>query len=92
MTTGVKTGGRSTGTPNRSTGEVKQTLEALGCDPIEGMARLATDERVEISIRFQAYKELAQYIYPKRKAIEHSGDMPGSPPPVFVIDIGTPPD
>jgi hypothetical protein len=55
------------------------------------MARLATDERVEISIRFQAYKELAQYIYPKRKALEHSGDVPGSSPPVFVIDIGTPP-
>jgi hypothetical protein len=55
------------------------------------MARLATDERAEISIRFQAYKELAQYIYPKRKALEHSGDMPGSSPPVFVIDIGAPP-
>jgi hypothetical protein len=91
MAKGIKTGGRSAGTPNRNTVEVKQTLEALGCDPIEGMARLATDERVEISIRFQAYKELAQYIYPKRKAIEHGGETGGHAPPVFVIDIGPPP-
>jgi hypothetical protein len=92
MAKGIKTGGRSTGTSNRSTAKVKQTLEALGCDPIEGMARLATHERAELSIRFQAYKELAQYIYSKRKALEHGAETGGHRPPVFVIDIGEKPE
>jgi hypothetical protein len=91
MTTGVKTGGRSTGTPNRSTGEVKQTLEALGCDPIEGMARIAMEESQPIALRASMYRELAQYVAPKRKALEHGGETDGHRPPVFVIDIGEKP-
>ena len=38
MALGFKTGGRTKGTPNRRTAEVSEKLEALGCDPIEGMA------------------------------------------------------
>ena len=53
MAKGIKTGGRRAGTPNRSTGEVKQTLEVLGCDPIEGMAAIATDPSTGINLRFQ---------------------------------------
>ncbi len=41
-----------------------------GCDPIEGMARIAMDERADLSIRAQMFKELAQYTAPKRKAVE----------------------
>jgi hypothetical protein len=41
------------------------------------MARLAMEEDADRSLRFQAFKELAQYIYPKRKAIEVSGDEGG---------------
>ncbi len=36
-----KTGGRTSGTPNRKTQAVIDHLEALGCDPIEGMAKIA---------------------------------------------------
>jgi len=61
-------------------------LEALGCDPIEGMARLAMDETVELSIRAQMFKELAQYIAPKRKALDVQGDVSMSPPR-FIIDL-----
>ena|SRR3712207_112879 len=88
---GEKRGGRNKGTPNKQTLAVAERLEALGCDPLEAMVRIATDESVEPGIRFQAYEELAQYIYPKRKALEHKGEMPGSSPPVFVIDSGPPP-
>src|SRR5680860_155693 len=70
MAHGHKTGGRSKGTPNRKTRAVIDRLEALGCDPIEGMARIAMDEAADLSIRAQMYKELAQYVAPKRKAIE----------------------
>jgi hypothetical protein len=41
-------------------------LDALGCDPIEGMARIAMDETADLSIRAQMYKELAQYVAPKK--------------------------
>jgi hypothetical protein len=39
--------------------------------------RLAMDETVEASIPAQMHQELAQYIYPKCKAIEVSGDEGG---------------
>jgi hypothetical protein len=45
---------------------VAEKLEALGCDPIEGMATIAMDETVELSIRTQMYEELAQYVVPKQ--------------------------
>ena len=34
------------------------------------MARIAMDERTDPSLRAQMYKELAQYVAPKRKAVE----------------------
>jgi hypothetical protein len=70
-----KTGGRTKGTPNKRTQAVADRLEALGCDPIEGMARLAMDETVEKSIRAQMYRELAQYVAPKRRAVEVQADV-----------------
>ncbi len=74
MASGYKTGGRTRGTPNRKTQAVIDRLDALNCDPIEAMAKIAMDEKVEMSIRAQMYKELAQYISSKRKTIEVSGE------------------
>jgi hypothetical protein len=74
MAKGRKTGGRTTGTPNKRTQAVTEKLETLGCDPIKGMARIAMDETVEINIRAQMFKELAQYVAPKRKAMEVTGE------------------
>jgi hypothetical protein len=52
-------------------------LSDLNCDPIEGMAtiaRKAMDEG-ELILAGSMYKELAQYVAPKRKSIEVSGEM-----------------
>ncbi len=62
--------GRPKGSRNKQNLAVTDRLEALGCDPIEGMARIAMDEKVDLSIRAQMFKELAQYTAPKRKAVE----------------------
>lgn len=90
-----KLGGRQKGTPNKASAEAQDILDALGCNPIEGLARIAngeglsclvylnkeTGEFVEYEIkpsfdqRLNAYKELAQYVAPKRKAVEHSGSI-----------------
>ena len=65
-----KTGGRKKGTPNRRTAEVAERLGALGCDPLAGMAALAMDESNAPELRGRMNVELAQYLYPKRRAIE----------------------
>jgi hypothetical protein len=70
MAQGFKTGGRVAGTPNRKTADVAALLEGLGCSPLESMAKIADDENVDVAIRLSALKDLASYLYPKRKAIE----------------------
>jgi hypothetical protein len=70
-----KTGGRKKGTPNKATLTVAEKLEALGCDPIEGMARIAMDEKNSPETRGRYYSELAQYLYPKRKPVDLSSDQ-----------------
>lgn len=74
--------GRKPGTPNKASLGVFEKAEAEGCDPIlflcaviqrnqEVLGASAAD--VEIDHQIAAAKELASYMYPKRKAIEHSG-------------------
>ena len=72
----MKTGGRSKGTPNKKTQIIQQQMEDLGFDPIESMieiSKLAMANK-DYSLAGQIAKELAQYVYPKRKAVEHITD------------------
>ena len=70
---GERRGGRQKGTPNKATVEVQQRLSELGVDPIEGMARIAMDPEATLELRGRMFAELAAYIAPKRKAVEHTG-------------------
>lgn len=72
MAIGQKTGGRKKGTPNKKTQDVQAKLDAIGCDPITSLALLAQTSEDE-GIKVQCLKEIAQYVLPKRRAIEHSG-------------------
>jgi hypothetical protein len=74
MALGRKTGGRKAGTPNRKTREIGQLLESLGHNPIEAMVQIATDPEACLELRGRMNAELAQYVYPKRKAVEVAGD------------------
>jgi len=65
--------GRKKGTPNKVTGTVRERLAALGCDPIDGLAAIASDTKVDVAVRRQAYSDLAKYSYPQLKALEISG-------------------
>lgn len=80
--------GKPKGSTNKATQEVKDKLAKLGCDPIEGLARIAMEavndanstnkpnERSQaLQLAANCYKELAQYVAPKRKAVEHSGEV-----------------
>jgi len=64
--------GRPKGSKSAKTKLVEQRLKELGCDPLEVLATICNDKKEETSLRLHAAKELANYIYPKRKAIEHS--------------------
>ena len=96
MASGRKTGGRIKGTPNKRTSELVERLEALGCDPIEGMARIALDSSNSPELRGRMFAELAGYLYPKRRAVEvKSDDGPSvifqisTEPPLLVEVYGT---
>jgi len=74
---GKKTGGRVAGTPNKNNQSIMDKLAELDCDPLEGMAKIAKAAMAEgeFVLAGTMYKELAQYVAPKRKSIEMSGEM-----------------
>ncbi len=69
--------GRPKGSLNEKSKAVQEKLEALGCDPIEALANISMDVNNTPELRFQANKELAQYVAPKRKAVELDGTLDG---------------
>ena len=81
---GERPGGRKKGTPNKLTRTVMERVEALGVDPIAILAYFADGDTTKLGytgkgdppitreMRLKAAIELAQYIAPKRKAIELS--------------------
>jgi hypothetical protein len=83
-------GGRKKGTANKLTQDLRARLIEAGFDPADGLLELAQDKE-DKHLRFQALKELMQYVYPKRKTMEHT-DHTGHAPPRFIIDIGSPPE
>lgn len=75
MANGFKSGGRLAGTKNKRSTDIQEMLAALGCDPLAGMARIAENVEIDISIRLSAYKELAQYTNAKRRSIDLSASV-----------------
>jgi hypothetical protein len=43
-------------------------------DPLRAMIEMANEPDADPGLRFAAHKEVAGYIYPKRKAVEVSGE------------------
>ena len=84
-----KTGGRKKGTPNSDKDKMLELILSTGCrHPIVGLAEVARDlhDSGDIIEAGKAYKELAQYVAAKRKAIEHSGEIKQDQPLVIVVD------
>jgi 5'-3' exonuclease len=76
-TTGKKWGGRKKGTKNKVTLNVAEKLAELNYDPLESLARLAMDAKKEGDkvMEYNASKELAQYVAPKRRATEVTAEV-----------------
>lgn len=74
--------GRKKGTPNKTISPLKERAEVLGIDPFEillyfaagNKAALNLTEDIPAQVRAKAAAEACQYLHPKLKAIEHSGD------------------
>jgi hypothetical protein len=66
--------GRPKGALNKRTLAIIEKLATERCDPIVGMARLAMNTKNPVELRARMFAELAQYIAPKRKALEHSAE------------------
>jgi hypothetical protein len=83
-----KSGGRQRGTPNKRTHELAEKLQELGCDPIEGLARIALSNETAPELKVRCYAELVQYVHPKRKAMELGQGKDGEPLKIVVERIG----
>lgn len=55
---------------------ITEKMDAKGFCPIDGMMEVALEAKIDgdKKLFFDACKELAQYVAPKRKAVEISGD------------------
>lgn len=73
---GQRFGGRQKGTPNKKSLDISEKIKKLGCDPFEGMIKIAEEALLskDLALAGNMYKELAQYIAPKRKAVDISTD------------------
>ena len=69
---------RPKGAKNKRTQEIQDRLAELDCDPIEGMVQIAKDPTSSQELKLQAFKELAQYTAPKRKAVAMTASVDGS--------------
>jgi len=66
--------GRKKGTPNKLTQSIMDVCNEMGFDPARGMIEIAMSGETP-ELQFQARKELLKYLYPQRKAVEHSGTI-----------------
>jgi hypothetical protein len=57
--------------------DINARLAELNCDPFEGMVRVAirAEKSGELTIAGTMYKELAKYVLPQKKAVEHTGEL-----------------
>lgn len=75
MAKGIKTGGRKKGTPNKDKECIRDKIEGMGVYPLEMIAEIAKTyhDLGDYDRAIVAAKELAPYMYPKLKTIEHTG-------------------
>ena len=69
----AKTGGRTRGTPNRSTAALQEKLAALGCDPMAEMVKIAKDPTTETGCKVNIFSTLMRYTVPIPKPVGDSG-------------------
>lgn len=86
MATGIKTGGRQKGTPNKRT---EQFIECLGdYNPLEALLRLVNDAKTPINTKVKINLDLLPYMYPKRKQVDIQASVDEIALPIIIDIIG----
>ena len=68
-------GGRKKGTKNRRTLEAEEIFKQTNFNPLRRMIEMVKNPETSEGNRTMLLRELSQYAYPKRKAVEHSGGL-----------------
>src|SRR5579864_7843656 len=71
----AKTGGRQRGTPNKARQDVRERLVALGCDPIDGLARIIKNPEATLELQRGCFNDLLPYGYSKLKPVDVSTEQ-----------------
>lgn len=78
MTGGAREGaGRKKGVPNKNKAFLLKRLEDMygaDFDPIVSMCDIAMNPENDDTLKLSALKEVSQYLYPKLKSVEVTGD------------------
>jgi len=70
----AKTGGRTKGTPNRSTTVLRDKLAELGCEPIEELVKIARDSATERVLKVHIHSLFLRFTHPVPKAAGNSDE------------------
>ena len=71
-----KTGGRRKGTPNKATVALREKFTSYGYDPADELVRIARDNKTSLELQINIHLSLLPYIYPKRKPVDDSSQVP----------------
>ena len=68
---------RAKGTPNKDKQQLLRALQKIYPDynPLSELLKLAHDNETTNSEKISCHKEIAQYVHPKLKAIEMTGEV-----------------
>ena len=89
MAKGVKTGGRTKGTPNKTTSAAAKRaaeIASSGLTPLEYMLQILRDEKQDVAARMDAAHKAAPYVHPKLASVELGG-KDGGPLQIQVVSF-----
>lgn len=67
----VEGSGRKRGQTCLLSADVRTRLESMGCDPIEGLARIAAEPLATLELQAHCYGKLSRFCYPELRATDH---------------------
>ena len=73
MAKGNKTGGREKGTPNKTTGEMRELISAFLTNNWKGVQN--DFDKLEPKDRLQFFERLLQYSLPKMQSVQHDFEL-----------------
>lgn len=68
-----KSGGRTTGTPNKRSLELLRGMLTYECIPAEQIALLLLSQELQAREKMECWEKLLPYLYPQQKAIDPDG-------------------